>query len=125
MDDDEAVCDLFARILTPEGYQVIVAPNGQKALEIATERKPSLAFLDIRMPGMNGIDTLRALKRIDKDIQVVMVTGYSTLDTAIEAMRFGAFDYIRKPFDKDKLEGLAKEGTKRRGQRIEEKRRES
>ncbi len=121
VDDHEADCAIFARILTPEGYQVIVAPNGQKALETATERKPSLAFLDIRMPGMNGIDTLRILKRIDKDIQVVMMTGYATVDTAVQAMRFGAFDYINKPFDKDKLEKLVKEAVKERKQRIEEK----
>ena len=121
VDDDEAIRDFLTRILTREGYQVAVAPDGQKALDIARERELSLVFLDIKMPGMNGIDTLRVLKRIDKDIQVVMVTAYATVDTAVEAMRFGAFDYMRKPFDKDRLQEMVREGVKRRKLRIAER----
>ncbi len=121
VDDDEVICDLFTRVLTREGYQVVVAPDGQKASEIAREREFSLVFLDIKMPGVNGIDTLRVLKRIDKDIQVAIVTGYATVDTVVEALRFGAFDYIRKPFDIDELQHCIREGAKRRKHGTEEK----
>ncbi len=120
VDDDEVVCDVFTRLLRREGYQVTVAHDGQKALEIARETELTLVFLDIRMAGMNGIDTLRALKRIDKDTQVAMVTAYPTVDTAAQVMRLGAFDYIRKPLDKDRLGELVREGVKRRRERIEE-----
>ena len=120
--DDELGVRESLKMILKDKYNLFIQSEGEEALDSVRKNRIDVALLDIKMPEMNGIELLKKIKEIDPDIQVVIVTGYATLDTAVEAMRFGAFDYICKPFDKEKLEELVGEGAKRRKRRIREKR---
>lgn len=98
-DDQKSVCDLLTEILEREGYEVKSVSDGRTAVQMARKKEFPLFMLDINMPGLNGIEALRKIKEIDQDAQVVMITGYASFQTAIEAIRNGASDYITKPFN--------------------------
>lgn len=112
IDDEKDVCDLFRKALTPEGYSVSTALDGLSGLKIVKDKKPDIVLLDLKMPKMNGIEVLREIKKIDKNIVVIVITGYGTMDTARMAMTFGAFDYITKPVDLEYLKAIIKDGLK-------------
>jgi two-component system, NtrC family, response regulator PilR len=95
--------ELLSIVLRREGYDVVVAENGRTAIECLEGRRFDLLVSDIKMPDMTGVDVLRAAKRIDPDILGIMITAFASADTAIEAMRLGAHDYLSKPFDVDEL----------------------
>lgn len=97
VDDEEVIRDYFAKTLT--NYKVIKAASGEEALQIIKKDKPDLVLLDIRMPGIDGIETLKRIKQIGRDIAVIMLSAYGTLETNLEAARLGAFSSIAKPFD--------------------------
>ncbi len=97
VDDDEVIRDFFARIL--KGYRVLTAIDGNEALNTIKKDRPDLVLLDIKMPGMDGIETLKQIKQIDKNIAVIMLSAYGTLETNLEAARIGAHTSIAKPFD--------------------------
>lgn len=99
VDDQKDTCDLLMEILADEGYDTFSVLSGRSALNSVKKEKPDLVLLDIKMPRMDGIEALKRIKEIDKNIAVVIITGYGSLDTAREAMRLGAFDYVTKPFD--------------------------
>ena len=120
VDDELGVRESF-RMILQDKYELFIHSEGEEALDTLKKNRIDVALLDIRMPGINGIDLLKKIKDIDSDIQVVMVTGHATIDTAVEAMRLGAFDYIYKPFDKDRLDELIRKGIKRRRERTKEK----
>jgi len=109
VDDDVAIRELFERILKKEEYTVFTADNGKEALELVNRKRPDLVILDLKMPGMNGIEILRQIKRIDENIEVIMITGYGTMKTARIAMRLGAYDYITKPFDVNYIMALIRD----------------
>ena len=95
--------ELLSIVLRREGYDVTVAENGRAAVEQLESKRFDLLISDIKMPDMSGVDVLRAAKRIDQDILGIMITAFASADTAIEAMRLGAHDYLSKPFDVDEL----------------------
>ncbi len=97
VDDDKAIRYSLKRMLE-EKYSILTAQNGEEALDRVKESSPDLIIMDIKMPGRSGIDVLREIKSIDPKSLVIMMTAYGTTETAIEAMKFGAFDYILKPF---------------------------
>jgi two-component system, sensor histidine kinase and response regulator len=97
--DDEEGPRQSIRIVFKEDYNVLMCDSGAKAIELAQTRKIDAAILDIRMSGMSGIEVLMRLKEIDPDMEVVMLTAYETLETARQALRLGACDYLNKPFD--------------------------
>lgn len=97
--DDEEGPRQSLRIIFKDEYNIFLAENGQRALEIARQNPIDVAVLDIRMPGLSGIETLERLKEIDPDIQVIMLTAFETIETARQALRLGACDYLNKPFD--------------------------
>ena len=99
IDDDEQLSKSFAKILDQEGYTVERAPSGEEGLQRMAARPPELVVLDVRLPGMNGIKTLELIHERDPKLPVIIFTAYGTTETAIEAMKIGAFDYIYKPFD--------------------------
>jgi len=103
VDDEAVVRKSFCRIFAPTDIDVQTAPSGHLALE-ALQRAPfDLVITDLKMPGMNGIEVLKAIKVLQPEVPVILVTGYSTVDTAVEAMRCGALDYVAKPFTPEEI----------------------
>ena len=99
VDDQKGVCFSFKKILGKLGYTVITASSGEEAIELVTKSEPDLLIMDVMMPGIDGLETLKRLKEIDSKLVVIMMTAYSTTEKAIRAMELGAYDYLTKPFD--------------------------
>ena len=104
VDDEVEVVRLLKDFLTSKGYEVYTALNGAEALACVKEVKPDIVLLDIIMPGMGGIDTLKEIKKIDPTTAVIMVTAVIDEELANRAVKLGAFDYITKPINIDYLE---------------------
>ena len=104
VDDSRAIVRTLEKHFSESGFDVLTASNGETALELTRSGRPDVAILDIRMPGMDGIETLEKMKEIDPDIAVVMVTALEDMQTTIRAIQRGAYEYINKPIDLDKLE---------------------
>ena len=109
VDDEEEICDLLQAFLTREGYQVYTATNGMEAISSAEQNELDLALLDLKMPGMDGMEVFRKLKQVREDLGVIILTGYGTLGTAKEARRLGARDYLTKPFDLGLVKNIIKQ----------------
>jgi len=108
-DDERSMRELLAIVLRREGYDVLLAENGREAIA-AIEKEPiDLLISDIKMPDVSGVDVLRAAKRVDQDILGIMITAFASTETAVEAMRLGACDYLSKPFDIDLLKMKVRE----------------
>src|SRR6266536_6173356 len=97
--DDEEGPRQSLRIVFKDDYNILLADNGNKAVELARQHAVDAAVLDIRMSGMSGVELLGRLKEIDPAIEVIMLTAYETIETARQALRLGACDYLTKPFD--------------------------
>jgi len=116
VDDDDVFRERLGRALSTRGYEVRLAAHGVEALRLAREESPELCVLDLRMPGASGLEVLRELLAIDETTRVILLTGYGSIATAVEAMRLGAAGYVQKPagaeeilaaFDKAAAEPLA------------------
>src|SRR5687768_18214012 len=103
VDDDKPQRDILHDILTEAGYDVTSAASGEAALKFAKERDFDLALTDLKMTGMDGIELLQHLLTMDKSIIVILLTAHGTIESAKEALRRGAFDYLEKPYDKAAL----------------------
>lgn len=103
VDDEPSNVQALAGLLSDEGFGVLSALNGYEALKVMNEHVPDLVFLDIWMPGMDGLETLAEIKKNFPEIPVVMITGHGNIETAIKATKFGAFDLIEKPLSFDKI----------------------
>lgn len=103
VDDEQGIRDGFERILTRKGFRVLTASRGDKALEILEKEKIPIVLLDLRMPGMDGMEVLERIRKLDEEILVIIITGHGTIATAIQAMKQGAYDFVSKPFDPDQL----------------------
>jgi len=108
VDDEAIIRESLRDWLTDAGHQVLIAEDGLQALEIIKKEKPSIAIVDLVMPGMNGIELLKKAKEVLPDIEVFIITAYASIPTAIAAMREGAYDYIEKPFSPERVELLVK-----------------
>ena len=104
IDDEEIMREILETLLTREGYEVRLASSGAEGLDIARALPVDAAVVDIMMPGLNGIATLDELKRIDDDLNVIIITAYASVESAIAAMKTGAFDYVQKPFEIEEME---------------------
>ena len=104
VDDEIEVVRLLKDFLTSKGYEVYMALNGAEAIALVKEVKPDIVLLDIIMPGMGGIDTLKEIKKIDPTTAVIMITAVIDEELANRAVKLGAFDYITKPINIDYLE---------------------
>ena len=98
VDDEKEVLELLCEALTSEEYLICTAQDGLEAVGILKSERIDLLLVDIRIPGLSGIEVLREAKQINPDLEGIVITGYASLDTAIEAVKCGAFDYIEKPF---------------------------
>jgi two-component system, response regulator RegA len=103
VDDDGVLRERLARALRDRGYEVRTAASYEAAVAVANNDSPELAVVDLRMPGRSGLEVLRELLRIDPSTRVVVLTGYGSIATAVEAMRLGAVHYLAKPADADDL----------------------
>jgi DNA-binding NtrC family response regulator len=113
VDDDPGVRESF-RLILEDHYDVVDVPDGPSALDVVRASPMDLVLLDIRLPGMDGIEVLERIKTIDERVEVILVTAVKTLRTAVAAMKLGAFDYLTKPFEEDELLSLASRALERR-----------
>lgn len=104
VDDEASVRGSLKDWLIEDGYEVGIASSGEEAIAVARGSKWDVVLLDLKMPGMDGLETLKRLKEINRETEVLMMTAYATVDTAVKAMKEGAFDYLVKPFDPDEIE---------------------
>ncbi|HEY6839190.1 MAG TPA: sigma-54 dependent transcriptional regulator [Geobacteraceae bacterium] len=103
VDDEHLIRWSLEQNLKKQGYDVLTAGNGEEALRLVREEQPDLVLLDIQLPGITGLEVLERVKEIDEEIIVIMVTAHGGLETAVNAMRLGAYDYINKPFNLDEM----------------------
>lgn len=103
VDDQFGIRILLSEVLQKEGYQTFQAANGVQALEITRKDPPDLVLLDMKIPGMDGIEILKRMKKIDPDIRVIIMTAYGELDTIQESKDLGALAHFAKPFDIDDI----------------------
>lgn len=103
IDDDDQLRKSFEKLLTEEGYRIQTAASGEAGISAISRDLPDLVVLDVRLPGMNGLETLKAIQKIEGRLPVIIMTAYATTDTAIKATKLGAFDYVVKPFDIPKM----------------------
>jgi signal transduction histidine kinase/DNA-binding response OmpR family regulator len=106
VDDEETVCQVFERTLGKKNYEVQTTQNANKALEEIKQSFFNLMIIDLKMPGMDGIQLLKRIKKLNPYIEVIILTGFGTTDTAVSAMKLGAFDYITKPFNFKEIEKI-------------------
>lgn len=103
VDDEEKIRTILYHFLKDEGFKVKAVDSGQKAINVADSFKPDIVLMDQNMPGMNGIETMKILKSKDPSLVVIIITAYGAVSLAVDAIKKGAYDYIEKPFDNDKL----------------------
>ena len=123
VDDEEAVRNLLQRILNKAGYDVVTAADGKEALYKVSLGETEVVLLDIHMPGMSGIEVLHKITADSPDYCVIMVTAVTDVDTAVEALKMGAYDYITKPFDRDEVKQKVQQAIEKWHRRIKEKHR--
>ncbi|MCD6294913.1 MAG: sigma-54-dependent Fis family transcriptional regulator, partial [Deltaproteobacteria bacterium] len=109
IDDDDPLRVSFQKLLKEEGYFVDSAPSGEVGLNLMKSKIPDLVILDMRLPGMNGLETFRRIHAIEPKLPVIIMTAFGTTETAIEATKMGAFDYILKPFDIPEMLGIIRQ----------------
>ena len=114
IDDEEIMREILEALLTREGYQVRLAASGEEGIELAKSGGYDAAIVDVMMPGLDGIGVLEELKKLDDDLPVVMITAFASVETAISAMKHGAFDYITKPFKNDEVLVVVRNAVERR-----------
>ena len=122
VDDEETVRNLLRRTLEDIGYNVLAVPNGEEALVRMDQQEFEIVFLDIKMPGISGIEVLGKITADWPDTCVIMATGVSDAQTAVEAMKLGAYDYITKPFNRDDLVHKVQRAIEKRGLQLKNKR---
>lgn len=103
VDDEKSQREILEMILSGEGYDVTTASSGEAAMKFVESRRFDLVLTDLKMTGMSGLDLLKELTNFDKSIIVILLTAHGSVDSAVDALRLGAFDYLQKPYDKDKL----------------------
>ncbi len=115
VDDEASIRDVLRQLFEYEGYEVRVAADGREALDAVEEARPHVTFLDVKMPGMDGLEVLERLRALDPAAVVVMISGHGTIDTAIEATRKGAYDFLEKPLDTERLLLTLRNALERQG----------
>ncbi len=119
VDDEPVVLDSFRKILVLDGYSVDTVQTGQEMLGLIQTHHYDFVFTDLRMPEMDGVEVVKAVKHMRPDIDVIVITGYATVETAVEGMKFGAMDYVQKPFTEEELRAFVKKALIKRRDRIE------
>jgi CheY-like chemotaxis protein len=118
VDDEEIILDSFRKILVLDGYSIDTVQAGQEALGLIQKHHYDFLFVDLKMPGMDGVEVCKSAKYLRPDIDVIIITGYASVETAVETMKFGAMDYVEKPFTEDELVSFVKKSLIKRQERI-------
>jgi len=118
VDDEAVILDSFRKILVLDGYCVDTVETGKEALGLIQNHAYDFLFTDLKMPEMDGVEVTKSVKHLRPDIDVVIITGYATVETAVECMKFGAMDYVQKPFTEDELLEFTKKAFIKREDRI-------
>jgi two-component system phosphate regulon sensor histidine kinase PhoR len=113
IDDEDSVREGCRQTLESEGYRVLVAADGVEGLDLLKRARPGVVILDLRMPGISGVEVLEKLPGIDPHVIPIIITGYGTIDVAVQAMKLGAFDFLTKPLDIDQLLGVVDRGLRK------------
>lgn len=119
VDDEEIVLGSFRKILVLAGYAIDTVERGTEALGLIQKRDYDFVFVDLKMPEMDGVEVTKAVKHLRPDIDVIVITGYASVESAVETMKFGAMDYVQKPFTEDELVDFVNKSLIRRQDRIE------
>lgn len=119
VDDEPAILDSFRKVLVLGGYSIDTVENGNEALGLIRDHDYDFVFTDLKMPGMDGVELTRSVKHLRPDIDVVVITGFATIDTAVETVRAGAMDYVEKPFTEDELLAFVRKALIKRRDRLE------
>lgn len=115
VDDDKNLRYSFRKILREADYLILEAETGEAGVRKVNQEKPDLVIMDVRMPKMNGLEAFEQIRRIDPKLPVIVITAYRTVETAIEAMKLGAYEYVLKPFDVSAMRNLVRKGLEARG----------
>jgi DNA-binding NtrC family response regulator len=119
VDDDESMCEFLTIMLEKEGYEVHAMNRGEDAIRRAKSTLFHAAVIDIKMPGMDGIELQERIRHIDPDLSIIMITAFASVETAVQALKQGAFDYVTKPIDPDELSHLVRRALEQRRLREE------
>ncbi len=119
VDDEVVILDSFRKILVIAGYSVDTVETGPEALGLVKKNNYDFVFTDFKMPDMDGVEVTKAVKHLRPDIDVIMITGYASIESAVETMKYGAMDYVQKPFTEDELVEFVNKILIRREDRIE------
>jgi YesN/AraC family two-component response regulator len=124
LDDEQIVLDSVTRVLEEENYEIRTCRKGEEAVEALKGGGFDILITDLKMPGMDGLQAMEALADVDPDLSMIMLTAYSTVDSAVKAMKLGAVDYIKKPFTPEQLTELVEKVMENRKKRFERRYRE-
>lgn len=119
IDDEKDICELFKKILGLEGYTVLTAQNGYDGIKINEKSNPDIIILDLKMPKMNGIETLRRIRKKDADVIVIILTGYGDAGTIRNAADLNVYEYMGKPFNNTTIIKIIKEAVASMGEKDE------
>src|ERR1039457_1886256 len=119
VDDESIILDSFRKILVVAGYSIDTVEKGREALGLIRKRDYDFVFTDLKMPEMDGLEVTKAVKHLRPDIDVIVITGYASIETAVETMKYGAMDYVQKPFTEDELIEFFNKSLIKRKDRIE------
>ena len=121
VDDEEVILSSFRKILVLAGFSIDTVETGQEALTLVKDHGYDFVFTDLKMPAMSGVDVVKGVKHLRPDIDVIVITGYATIETAVETMKFGAMDYVQKPFTEEELIEFVNKTLIRRQDRLDRK----
>ena len=122
VDDEPSVADVCREFLSGEGYEVTVAASGEEALRLIPTLQPDVILTDINLPGVSGLEVMRHARTADPDACIIVVTGYASTSSAIDALRQGAYEYVTKPFDLDAVQKIVKSGSANRRLKLSNRR---
>jgi CheY-like chemotaxis protein len=118
VDDEDVILDSFRKILVLDGYSIDTVNAGAEAIGLIKSHHYDFVFTDIKMPEMDGVEVTKIVKTIRPDIDVIVITGYATIENAVDTMKYGAMDYVQKPFTEDELLAFTKKAVVKRQERI-------
>ena len=108
IDDEQPIRETLEMFLREKGYEVVCSEDGESGLEAVRSERPHVVILDIRLPRMSGLEVLKKIKAMERDIRVIMITAYHDMGTAIQVINLGAFEYLQKPIDLEAFEIIIK-----------------